>query len=245
MYKSGYKKHMPSRSVMAVAHRGASAYAPENTLAAFEEAIRLGSPAIEFDVRLTADGVPVVLHDETLERTTTGHGPVWRQTRLDLLRLDAGSWHHPRFAGVRIPTLDEALREIAPCALPVLELKVPLEPEVLGPLLARHDLLDEAVVLSFEPRWLVPLRRAFRDLPLGLLADQWMPDLPEQARQLDAAVLGLSVESLSLQRVAAADDAGLEVWSYTANDIGLVAACAAMGVSGVITDRPDLIRQSD
>src|SRR5262245_34742321 len=92
-----------------VAHRGASARAPENTLAAFREAIRLGADAIELDVQLSADGVPMVIHDLTVDRTTNGHGSVASFASRDLRRLDAGAWYSSRFRGERIPTLEEAL----------------------------------------------------------------------------------------------------------------------------------------
>src|SRR3954470_18661165 len=98
--------HSPAvKPVFAVGHRGASAYAPENTVAAFDEAVRLGAKGVEFDLRITADGNLVVLHDATVDRTTNGHGHVANMTRFDLLRLDAGSWMNRRFAGTRIPTL--------------------------------------------------------------------------------------------------------------------------------------------
>src|SRR5206468_4882936 len=97
--------HRPLR----VAHRGASARAPENTLAAFREAIRLGADAIELDVQLSADGVPMVIHDLTVDRTTNGHGSVASFASRDLRRLDAGAWFSSRFKGERVPTLEEAL----------------------------------------------------------------------------------------------------------------------------------------
>src|SRR5882672_9051969 len=100
---------VPLRRPLRVAHRGASARAPENTLAAFAEAVRLGANAIELDVHLTADGVPVVIHDGTVDRTTNGRGDVGRMTLKDLRRLDAGAWFSSRFRGERIPTLEEAL----------------------------------------------------------------------------------------------------------------------------------------
>jgi len=235
--------------VMAIAHRGASEVAPENTLAAFEEALRMGAAAIEFDVRLSGDGIPVVLHDPTVDRTTRAgmgisSGRVDQLTRLDLLRLDAGSWKHPRFAGVRIPTLEEALRTIWPQAMPVLELKVPLDPDLLGNLLQRFASLDEVLVISFEAAWLTPLRRRWRDLPLGLLVDQWLPDLPQRAKTLDVQVVILNVETLTQEAILALQDVGLEVWCYTVNDVGMMAGCAAWGIKGIITDRPDLIRRS-
>lgn len=286
----------PAKPVFAVGHRGASAYAPENTVAAFDEAIRLGAKAVEFDVRLTADGFPIILHDDTVDRTTNGNGPLLQFTRFDLLRLDAGSWMHCRFAGTRIPTLDEALLAIGPFARPVLELKVPIPADLLLHHLRKYDLEEEALVLSFEEAWLRPLRTASRDLALGLLADEWSPTLPDRAAALSpgcfvgsrggtrpfesttargalgaeqqlkngaaaggdpegqtggasggemgggGGVLCLNVDCLGTAQVAAAEARGLEVWCFTANDVGMVAACAAMGVSGIITDKPDLIR---
>src|SRR3954468_3940898 len=131
---------MSSKPVIAVAHRGASAIAPENTVAAFDEAVRLGAKAVEFDLRMSADGVPVVLHDELVNRTTNGDGPVSNISQFDLLRLDAGSWMHVRFAGTRIPTLAEALLAIGPHARPVIELKVPVAADVILGALRRFDL---------------------------------------------------------------------------------------------------------
>lgn len=236
---------MSSKPLFAVGHRGAAAHAPENTVASFDEAIRLGARAVEFDVRLTSDGVPIVLHDDTVDRTTNGRGPVAELSRFDLLRLDAGSWMHQRFVGTRIPTLDEALLAIGPHAMPVLELKTAVPPEILLRSLRKFDLEHDALVISFHEQWLVPLRTASRDLPLGLLSDGWTPDLPERANALAAPTGGylvLNVDHLSPAQIAAAEARGLEVWCYTANDVGMVAACAAMGITGIITDRPDLIR---
>lgn len=245
-----YKVEMPSPVVMAIAHRGASEVAPENTLAAFQEALRFGAPAIEFDVRLSADGIPVVIHDETVDRTTWGKTRGGRRGRVavdgltlqDLQQLDAGSWKDPRFAAERIPTLEAALQTIVPNALPVLELKVPVDAELLGELVQRYTTLGQVLVSSFEPAWLIPLRRRWPRLPLGLLADEWSEDLPQRARNLDAGVVVLNVEALAAERVLALESAGLEAWCFTVNEIGLLAACAAAGVSGIVTNRPDLIR---
>ena len=238
--------HSPAvKPVFAVGHRGASAYAPENTVAAFDEAIRLGAKAVEFDLRLTADNIPIILHDDTVDRTTNGTGPVSLYSRFDLLRLDAGSWMHHRFSGTRIPTLDEALLAIGPHAQPVIELKVPCPPDLLLSALRRFDLEHEALVLCFEESWLLPLRKASKDLSLGLLSDAWSPDLPARAAALspnDDGLICLNVDILGTPQVQASEAQGLEVWCFTANDVGMVAACAAMGVSGIITDRPDLIR---
>jgi glycerophosphoryl diester phosphodiesterase len=147
-----------------------------------------------------------------------------------------------RFAGTRIPTFDEALMAIGPSAMPVIELKVPIPPELLLRALRKYDLESEVMVLSFDEAWLHPIRRASRDVAIGLLAETWRGDLPERARRLAADVLCLNVDILGTTEVAMTEAQGLDVWCYTANDAGMVAACAAMGVTGIITDRPDLIR---
>ena len=100
---------MSARKILRIAHRGAVSQAPENTLAAFERAIQLGADMIELDVRQSADGHLVVIHDETVDRTTDGHGPVGAMTLRQLKALDAGAWMDQEFAGERIPTLREAL----------------------------------------------------------------------------------------------------------------------------------------
>ncbi len=233
---------MESKPVFAVGHRGASAYAPENTIAAFDEAIRLGAKAVEFDVRLSADGVPMVLHDETLDRTTNGTGPISAYERFDLLPLDAGSWVHHRFAGTRIPTLEEALLAIGPEAQPVIELKVPIPPELILQALRKYDLESDALILSFHDEWLRPLRKSSRELALGILSDTWNPNLPDRAQNLHAGILCLNVDILGNPQATEAEARGHEDWCFTANDVGMVAACAAMGVTGIITDKPDLIR---
>jgi glycerophosphoryl diester phosphodiesterase len=197
---------------------------------------------VEFDLRMAGDGTLVVLHDETVDRTTNGRGSLTEMSRIDLLRFDAGSWFHQRFAAARIPTLEEALLAIGPHARPVIELKAPVPAEKLLKSLRRFDLEGDAIVLSFEPAWLVPLRKASKELALGLLADEWSEELPARAKGLDAEVLGVDVDILSQGQIDAAGEKSLEVWTFTVNDIGMVAACAAMGVSGIITDRPDLIR---
>jgi glycerophosphoryl diester phosphodiesterase len=230
------------KKVTVVGHRGASGYAPENTVASFEHALGLGVKAVEFDVRITADGVPVVLHDSTLDRTTNGKGPVAEHTWLDLLQLDAGSWKHPRFAGTRIPSLQEALMAIGPYARPIIELKVPIDPNLLLEPLRRYDIESDVLVMSFHAEWLVPFRKVSKHVPIGFLSDHWRPELPRQARALDADILLLHTGVLGTTQIAAAEAEGLEVWCYTPNDAGLIAACAAMGVSGIVTDYPDLIR---
>lgn len=107
----------------AIAHRGASDKAPENTLIAFERALEQGADAVECDVHLSGDGVVVVIHDETVDRTTDGSGEVAAMSLEELRRLDAGSWKHSRYSGQRIPTLQEVIEFVGDRAQLFVELK--------------------------------------------------------------------------------------------------------------------------
>ncbi len=233
---------MANAAVMAIAHRGASAEAPENTVAAFDEAIRLGARAVEMDVRLCKDGIPVILHDATVDRTTSGTGAVADLTRLDLLRLDAGSWKHPRFAGTRIPLLTEALQAVSDDAIAVLEIKEPIDPKMLRRILDEFAPRDRWIMLSFEDDILKAIRKEMPHAALGLLSDGWQSDLPQRCATLEAGILALNTAILSIERIKSAREKHLRVWTYTPNDAGSVAACAAIGVEGIITDHPELIR---
>jgi glycerophosphoryl diester phosphodiesterase len=233
---------MANAAVMAIAHRGASAEAPENTVAAFDEAIRLGARAVEMDVRLCKDGLPVILHDATVDRTTNGTGAVADLTRFDLLRLDAGSWKHPRFAGTRIPMLTEALQAITDAAIPVLELKTPIDPAMLRQLLEEFRVCNRAVILSFDADILQAVHRHLPHTTMGLLSDGWTPELPRRCGTLGADILALDTGVLTVERVQAAQKHHVRVWTYAPNDVGTMAACAAIGVEGIITDHPELIR---
>lgn len=238
----GITTHMKKRSLIAIAHRGASAWAPENTVAAFDAALEVKCRAVEFDVRLTADGVPVVIHDETLERTTNGKGVVAETTWLDILRLDAGSWKHPRFAGTRVPNLEEALQAISPCARPVIELKVPISASLLAGLLARHEVLSDAIIMSFQPAILESLRAENDHLVLFQLLESWSPKAVRSARAAGMTGLVMKFDQWALDRAMMAKDIMPHVWAYDVNDPGAAAACGAMGLDGVITDFPDIVR---
>jgi glycerophosphoryl diester phosphodiesterase len=130
-----------------VAHRGYSYVAPENTLPALAAAGRAGADYVEFDVRTTADGVPVVIHDRTVDRTTDGSGHVWDLTVDEVRGLDAGSWFSPAYAGARVPLLEEVLDLPSPALL--LEIKPPASREevkrIMG-MVAESRLLDRIVV---------------------------------------------------------------------------------------------------
>lgn len=177
-------------------HRGYSAARPENTLAAFAAALEAGADGVELDVNLSADGRLVVVHDETLERTTDGTGPVAARTMEELRALDAGAWFDPRFAGERLSTLEEVLDLLGGKTLVNIEIKpeacrvragASVERLVLDLVCAR-GLRDSVLVSSFDYMALIRLRSMDEDLRLGALftGDEDNVDFRALASAIDA-----------------------------------------------------------
>lgn len=162
-----------------IGHRGASAEAPENTMAAFTRALELGADGFEFDVQLTSDGHPVVIHDAMLERTTNGTGPVFEATLEEIRRLDAGSWFDPAFANSRVPRLDEVL------ALPAAVFELEIKTQGRAVLDAVLDAVDRAGVFDrvkftgWDHALLCRLKAERPHATIGLFAQRpqpWMND---------------------------------------------------------------------
>jgi len=223
------------------AHRGASGHAPENTLSALKWAINLGADMAEIDVQQTADGQLVVFHDDTLERTSTGAGPLGTRTLTELRALDAGSWFSPHHAGEKIPTLVEAIT----LARGQLELNIELKGD--GPLEGLLDRLctiiadqrfgDHCVVTSFDHALIDELVAAKPDFATGYIIGR--EGLPQ-------GVFGAKVDLLSLERslvekaeLEFAAAAGKVVHAWTVNDTQEMNRLLAQGVGGVITNYPD------
>jgi glycerophosphoryl diester phosphodiesterase len=160
-----------------IAHRGASADAPENTLAAFELALEQGADGIELDIHLSADDHPVVIHDFTLERTTDGAGPVNAHRVRQLKRLDAGGWYDRRFSGQRVQTLQEILERFRDRARFWLELKggsalYPGIEERVVSMLEIYDVIDRTMVQSFDHQAIGYVRALSREIQVGALVAQ-------------------------------------------------------------------------
>jgi glycerophosphoryl diester phosphodiesterase len=224
------------------AHRGASAEAPENTLAAFRRAIEAGADGIELDVHLSRDGIPVVIHDETLDRTTDGEGPVTACTGDVLQALDAGSWFDPHFTGESVPTLDKTLGLLAGRLRLNLEVKDVRAGTAVVEVLRRYPQTD-AVVSSFDYGVLSGLRRTSPDLPLAVLHDagNWRLAL-ERAEVLRACALHPRADLVSRPLLAACRRRQLPVFAWTVDDPGQARALARLGVAGVFTNDPARLR---
>ena len=234
---------MPQRRrLIRFAHRGASALAPENTLAAFQEAVDRGCDWIETDVRLTSDLVPVLIHDETVDRTTDGRGAVGRLTLRRILRLDAGSWFGRPFREERIPTLDEALEwSRGRCALN-LELKEEERGEEAIDRITRRVLAHEAagrvLFSSFRAADLLRIRSALPRARLAWLVSRGCRGLQPLDREARLSALHPK-DSLVTPRLARrCRRMGLAVHVWVVNRRGRLAQLGALGVEGVMTDDP-------
>jgi len=228
-----------------VGHRGAAGLAPENTLVSFREAVRLGSDWLEFDVRLSADGVPVIIHDSTLKRTTNGRGPVRARTLAELRRLDAGSWFDPRYAGERIPTLDEVLK-LGPRVRLNIEIKARSAPaaeaaKAVWSRVRQAGLEDRVLISCFDLRVLRALRDLDPEVRLGFPWQAGLRDPIRRATTLRCRMMLFDVGGLSEKKVRRCREVGLEVWVYTVNEPDEMRRVLDLGIDGLITDRPDLL----
>lgn len=225
-----------------VAHRGYAAAAPENTLPAFEAAVRAGATVVEFDVRVTADGVPVVIHDRTVDRTTTGHGRVWDLCWDEIAALDAGVRFSPAFAGVRVPSLAQVSDLLAPATAELLvEIKSPATLDEVKTVIAElgeRDLLGRTVVQSFDPDVIRKVRDVAPDVRRGLLLFRFDAETVPLAAELGVALCNPTVDDVlrSPGVVAELAAAGVGVMPWTANDRARWQALADANVAGLITD---------
>jgi glycerophosphoryl diester phosphodiesterase len=233
------------------AHRGASIHAPENTLAAFELAVNQKADAIELDAKLCADGEVVVIHDQTLDRTTDGSGKVLETPLTALKELDAGSWFDTQFRGEPIPTLEEVFEAVGKKIFINVELTnyasvFDALPDKVVQLVQLHGLQDSVMFSSFNP---LALRRAHKrlpEVPLGLLA------LPGFAGAWARSFLGRWVpyqalhpdfSSTNPKLIEKQHQQGSRVFVWTVNEAEKMQQLFDWGVDGIFTDDPPLAQQ--
>lgn len=244
-----------------LAHRGASAYAPENTLAAFRLARQMGADGIELDVQLTRDRVPVVIHDDTVNRTTNGQGVVTEMNVGELARLDAGSWKDDQYRGEPIPTLAQVFDALSdwlkptgrtrPCLINV-ELKTErvrtagLEREVLN-VISRYSVQDRILLSSFNPLSLYRARKINPRIPRGLLYDNSLPVYFRNAWfRFLAGPQAMHPEYpiIDERYMSWAKTHHLTVNTWTVDDPTEAARLAQLGVNAIITNVPDVLRNA-
>jgi glycerophosphoryl diester phosphodiesterase len=230
-----------------VGHRGAMGYAPENTFASYERAVELGVDAVECDVHLSADEVPVVIHDHTLDRTTDGEGPVQARTLAQLKELDAGAWRGAEFAGQRLPTLDELLGWCASRVPLSIELKNgPTFYEGLAErvveLVRKHGMLERANVISFDHQAVRRVKELEPRLAAGILFAARLVDAAAAARAAGAETVMPAYYFATADVIAQAHAAGLTVSVWTVDDPATARALARRGVDAIASNYPDRIR---
>jgi glycerophosphoryl diester phosphodiesterase len=238
-----------------VAHRGCSGRAPENTLSAFELALKLGADMLECDVRLSRDGEVVVFHDRNLNRTTNGKGPLEEHTLDQLKQLDAGSWFDRNFSGERIPTLGQVLELIEDRSFLIIELKAnPPESQ-------SHLCLQERVVQVIHER------RAEQRVFLGSFNHRLMRELKQRHPELNTGIIYKAVRDLGrrpsrlVSRAMAdafvcgrwwvsrkflhdLDSHGIPLFVYTVNRTRDAERLARLNVAGIITNYPDVVKKA-
>jgi glycerophosphoryl diester phosphodiesterase len=243
---------MQAREVQVIGHRGASGLAPENTLAAFRLAGDLGAQAIETDLQMTRDGRLVLMHDEGLQRTTNGRGLLATKTFPELRDLDAGSWFpkrvlrnrrgSPRFAGERIPSIEELLDLARECNLELyLEMKTPCAPgteKAVAAAIRSAGALARSTVICFDLGVLRRVRQIDPAVKLGYLFNKRLPDAVALAVAAEAKTILPHASRVTVKLIAEAKQNGLKVVTWTVNDPKRMKELIEAGVDGIMTDFP-------
>ncbi|MGG3280662.1 glycerophosphodiester phosphodiesterase [Paenibacillus solani] len=240
---------MLKQQPLIIAHRGAKGEAPENTLAAFRLGMDQGCDAIELDIHLTLDRHIVVIHDATVDRTTTGSGEVDAMTLAELKKLDAGSWFSEAFAGEGIPTLAEVLELVPPEIMINIEMKgTPGETglvKALEDLLREKQRIDSVVVSSFDHAALYKLKKLEPNLRIGLLymKERLSPAIVKREALAEIYSLHPHHEWITPEYVAEALEQGWVLYPWTVNEEDQFREMLSAGVAGMITDYPGRLRR--
>ncbi len=237
--------------IIRIAHRGASGIAPENTLAAFEKALEFDLDAVELDVHATKDGKVIVMHDATLDRTTNITGRIQELTYAEITAADAGSWFSSEYKGEKVPTLSDALDMINGHAVTVVEIKAQDIAEKVVRVIEKSNACDDVVVISFHPDNIYAVRQLKPQIPTGLLISMDVSDNPRsQAIELahrtvavGASTLSVSHQMLSPEFVYVIHQRGINLWTWTIDDIARIQEVAEFGVDGITSNYPDRLNR--
>lgn len=228
------------------AHRGASAVAPENTIAAFRAAAEQGAKWVELDVALLADETLVVIHDDSVDRTSSGTGSLGALSRGDLDRLDAGSWFGAAFSGERIPTLEEALKALGGLGLGAnVEIKQHKHHKSLDQLtgtvqaaLRTRPAGMRIMISSFDRQALAAMHRLEPELEMAMLWSTVPPDWQAQLASIPTTSIHLDYKALSIGLLEETSKQGIKVRAWTCNEPSMLASFWPAGLTGVISDNP-------
>ena len=236
----------PEARTRVIAHRGFSGAAPENTLAAVRAAIEIKADMVEIDITLTSDGHIVVIHDETLDRTTDGSGEILQFTLAELQELDAGSWFDPSFTGEPIPTLDQVLDDVEGRILLNVEIKSEaVSRGVVNKVAAairEHGMIDGVVVSSFSPTALQQMHAEAPEIRTAVLYNTSFHkgrDAVEISTELGATVFNIKRQRLTKKMLRRCRAHDIPVGVYTVNDPRRMRHLVKKGINAIFTDHPD------
>ena len=242
-------QHRSSGRPRIFGHRGSMGYAPENTFASFELAVKQGVDAIELDVHLTADGEVVVIHDALLDRTAGGEGLVGEKRLAELKTLDVGVHFAPHFAGERIPTLGELLAWArGKCVLDI-EIKggpwpyAGLEEKVVS-LIRKHEMIDQTIVISFDHPTVARVRALAPEIAAGTLWNCRPIDPVAVAQAAGANAILPFWSHCDQETVDKAHAAGLSVHPWATSEPRVIERLITMGVDSICSNHPDLVGEA-
>ena len=228
------------------AHRGASAIAPENTIAAFRAAAEAGAKWVELDVALSADGTLVVIHDDSVDRTSSGKGSLGDLTHAQIAALDGGSWFDPRFSGERIPTLAETIAALGEFGLSAnVEIKQHKHHKSLDQLvqavqadISRRSAATEIMISSFDAECLKAMHKLEPALEMAMLWGPVPEDWERQLAAIPATTIHMHYKAVCIGLLERTKERGIKVRAWTCNDPLEVVSFWNAGLTGVITDNP-------
>ncbi len=244
-------RRINSPAVLVIAHRGDSKAAPENTLPAFASAVKAGADLVELDYLHSSDGVPVVFHDDDLDRTTDAC-QLWGGTKIalrskslaELEQLDAGKWFNARFAGTHIPTLSDALDTIQDGSMTLIERKEG-NPATCVELLKRKKLTDEVVVQAFDWDYLEGCHKLEPRLVMAALGhEECTNEKLDDVARTGARVVAWEDKYTTASTIAAIHARGYKAWVWTVDDPARARALVAAKIDGIITNLPAATRQA-
>lgn len=231
-----------------IGHRGASGYAPENTMVSFLKAVELNTPMVECDVHETRDGVIAVIHDADVARTTNGQGRVEDLTWDELQRLDAGSWFGPEFQGAKIPRIEELFEAIGHKASIDIEVKAgrQLYPNIirkLADLIRRYDLGHRILISSFHTEYLREARQRLPEAEITLIYSKPRPDAIQEAVREGWHSLHPRYDQVSPELITEAHQNGILVRPWNFNTFEAMRPFFDMDIDGISSDFPDRATQ--
>lgn len=229
------------RKVMVIGHRGASGYAPENTMTSFKMAKEMGADMIEYDVYMSADGVPVIMHDDKVDRTTDGTGSIEEMTLEQIKKLDAGSKTDKKYAGEKVPTLEEVVSWAAENKILMnIEIKGAGCEEKIVELLKKYKMTDKTIVSSFNHEFIKKIRKLEPKIEIAALIGD-VENIDAIVKNCHPDDLNPRFMKLTKGQVADAHAAGLRVNVYTVNDAVFMRQMIGFGVDGIFTNNPDVL----